>query len=425
MKEQMLRKLTSAVCTLHPSGQTHSRSSLERSTIPAGIRHFLLSTLDRRATLEARGLLHRSSPWFDETDMEYAAVMEQTVQAFSGVARFPAEEWDRAVSQACEQVLEYLVAPATTMARFVALTGSESTPAIDLRRKTGYFYDYPYLGKAVDAWLTRKGQHDVSRSEFETAMLHLDSEMTASHDADQWMELLLPLSQIIGFAGIDPPGLPIALATRFFDEKRKSDLSDAISKAAKKHQADMITMTSLERLIRDALALSDPAPTSSAPANGPADNRSIPLWKRFQQPSSKGIGRSEGGQASEGTSVPKSGVRQEVDPTISAGEPLWKQFKRTDAPRVDEPNKAQKLESKHVVLGTASGRTDRYIRDLFEGNEQEFMNVMDDLAEAPDWTTASSIIADRVFRPHKVDIYSDVAVDFTNAVEARYSGTAT
>ncbi len=47
---------------------------------------------------------------------------------------------------------------------------------------------------------------------------------------------------------------------------------------------------------------------------------------------------------------------------------------------------------------------------------------MDVLAEAPDWSSASSIIAERVFKPHRIDIYSDVAVDFTNAVEARYSG---
>jgi len=49
---------------------------------------------------------------------------------------------------------------------------------------------------------------------------------------------------------------------------------------------------------------------------------------------------------------------------------------------------------------------------------------MELLSEAPDWTTASQLIANEVFRPYKVDIYSEAAVDFTNAVEARYSGSA-
>jgi len=75
-----------------------------------------------------------------------------------------------------------------------------------------------------------------------------------------------------------------------------------------------------------------------------------------------------------------------------------------------------------VVLGAAVQYRDRFVRDLFDGNEDAFHETMIYLSAAPDWTVASAIIADRIFRPYRIDIYSDVAVDFTNAVEARYTG---
>ena len=74
------------------------------------------------------------------------------------------------------------------------------------------------------------------------------------------------------------------------------------------------------------------------------------------------------------------------------------------------------------MLGTAVRSRERFIHALFDKNESMYREVMDVLAEAPDWSSASSIIAERVFKPHRIDIYSDVAVDFPNAVEARYSG---
>jgi hypothetical protein len=46
--------------------------------------------------------------------------------------------------------------------------------------------------------------------------------------------------------------------------------------------------------------------------------------------------------------------------------------------------------------------------------------VLRRLAEADNWNEASQIIASDIFRKHKVNIYSDAAVHFTNAVESRF-----
>ena len=141
----------------------------------------------------------------------------------------------------------------------------------------------------------------------------------------------------------------------------------------------------------------------------------MPLWKKFRQNLSSADER-DGGQA-----------RTES----AGGKALWESFDDPRHPQESPPTSdgglaaAVPVDVAGMVLGGAHDRTDAYVRELFDGNKEHFNRVMIHLAEAPDWTSASSIIADEVFKAFRIDIYSDIAVDFTNAVEARYSGNPT
>jgi hypothetical protein len=61
-----------------------------------------------------------------------------------------------------------------------------------------------------------------------------------------------------------------------------------------------------------------------------------------------------------------------------------------------------------------------FIRELFGGSEDDYRATLKRLRTAPNWTRASQIIAQYVFRAHQVNIYSEPAVLFTNAVEDRF-----
>ena len=68
------------------------------------------------------------------------------------------------------------------------------------------------------------------------------------------------------------------------------------------------------------------------------------------------------------------------------------------------------------------GPTNRalFIRELFGDSRADYRRTLERLREAPNWTRASQIIAQDVFRAHQVNIYSEPAVLFTNAVEDRF-----
>ncbi len=435
MRNQVIKEVERSILASHPEGASYSVEALTSSSMPGGVQHFLISALERRAEMEASNLLASQSEWFDFRNEEFQSVLYQAVLALRKTAHFPPSEWHRALRQAVENVLNYLITPVETLCVFVFSEHEEWIPTIDLQRKSKYFSDYPYINRAVDAYISRKDDQKISRTEFETALSHLDVKMTSSHDARAWSGLLKPLVELMTSLDLGASGLPISFATEFFESKLQPEIAASITAAAAERGAEMITVESLESIIRMSLEQkaielaaspslsvegeSSPAAESAAPdgAKSESSKAVMPLWKKFQK---------------------KTTQKQSAEPSITETQPLWKTFKRDEdhlSPEKDRPSQEKEQpdpavntgDSKNdrIVLGSAVTRRDRYVRELFGGNEEAFLAVMTHLAHSADWTSASSVIAEHVFRPYQVDIYSSIAVDFTNAVESRYSGTVT
>lgn len=468
MRDQLLKHLESEILTRFPAGKSYSRAQIESSEIPNGVKHFLLSALQRRSELEASQLLNVRSEWFDADDDMYQKVLQHAVLTLGSAARFPVSEWQRAVHQAVEHVLDYLVTPTSLLVKFIFGTDSDSCSATDVQRKTGYFVDYTYITRAVDAYISKKKNQRIFKTDFASALIHIDRQLTNSYSPEEWVRLLGPLA---GLIQLPNPGIPVPLVLQFFQEKGQENYCKVIHRAAVAKQAELVSMRSLQSLLESAnepepeaapaappppvpkapvapaatpvpaIPATPPAPASPAtpatpiapaipatpaasatppaPASPAAPEAPMPLWKKFQ----KNVGDS----ASNPVAPPSSG-----EPIAAQPEPLWKTFKKNrnepsfvaptqELPLADTPQP----DFTAIVLGKAASRKDLFLRELFKGDAEAFETTLQALAAAPDWTVASEIIAQRVFRPFKVDIYSNSAVDFTNAVESRYSGLTT
>ena len=170
----------------------------------------------------------------------------------------------------------------------------------------------------------------------------------------------------------------------------------------------------------------------------------VPLWKRFQQ------GRTGGGSSSA-----ESGTETTADDGEQRQEPLWARFRHDRDERLSDavsdaaaPSGSSSDESsggetaapspkssptpsssrdddlkaleRDVLGGVTPSHRAVYIRQLFGGDETNYRQVLQRLSRADSWGEASQLIASDIFRAHKVNIYSDAAVHFTNAVEARF-----
>ena len=166
-----------------------------------------------------------------------------------------------------------------------------------------------------------------------------------------------------------------------------------------------------------------------ASANGPAEENeasddSTPLWQRFQRSEPSSDEPADPPEAEE-PSAPSNG---------DDNTPLWARFQSKDdadasrpqAARPSAPSDASSvpddlddLEQRVFGNSDASQRS-LYLRQLFDGSVADYYEVLQTIESADTWREASQVIARDVFRAHQVNIYSDAAVQFTDAVEASF-----
>ena len=105
-------------------------------------------------------------------------------------------------------------------------------------------------------------------------------------------------------------------------------------------------------------------------------------------------------------------------------EPLWERFasggraEPTGAEAPPEPADPDAVEAR--VLGANADQRELYVAKLFDGDEADYHRVLGALGRCTSWTEATQVIGQDVFVRYKVNIYSDPAKSFTDAVERRF-----
>ena len=160
------------------------------------------------------------------------------------------------------------------------------------------------------------------------------------------------------------------------------------------------------------LAGGAPAADVAEPGDAPAD-AATPLWARFSPGAADPSGTAPASSTAGGSSAP-------APAPVGAPSSLADRFASDARP---EPRTGLSLDAlEEAVLGTSDPeRRAWYTAELFSGDDDAYRSTLLRLDGARTWTEATDIIARDVFRAHRVNIYSDPAVTFTDAVEDRMS----
>jgi hypothetical protein len=465
-----------------PPDRAYTRDDWDDDAMPEPVAHFLGQLLAYYSRREARRLRRARSDWvnYDHPEMEQA--VRAFFKGMEAHTQVPPDEWEETLHQATRHTTAYLVRPVYVLTDFVFGDREDALRLSAIRWRMNFFGPYSYLRESVNAFAKKKDLDAVGPDRFEQFLHHMDERVTSGFDADRWLRLLDPLFQVARRA-TDRERIPVVLLQTFFAEKSAEAIHTRLKRYEEEGHEE-VGPNALYRLIEEAEAPpaspesasptqttepsspdqkpaqpssssgddSSPQPTSSddeiwgvagtARPAGSGDAQSVqvqgkegatPLWKQFQQ------GRA-GSASDEGTDGGSEGHRQ----------PLWAQFRQGQEERVSnavsegEEAKASASDGSDAAGASAStpsarestedletlereilGTTDPphravYVRQLFGGDETAYRQVLRRLRTADSWGEASQIIASDVFRAHKVNIYSDAAVHFTNAVESRF-----
>ena len=456
-----------------PARRAYTRADWPEDGMPGPVRHFLEQLLQHHSRREARRLRRARTEWVDYDHPEVEEAVRAFFDAVEAHTQIPADAWPDALQQATRHTTAYLVRPVPTLTRFVY--GEQAEPlALDaVDRRMRFFGPYAYLRKAVQAYARERNLDAFGPDRFETFLYQFDERMTGDFEAARWVSLLEPLFETARWA-TDAREVPVRLLRTFFSEKKASTIEQALARAAREGH-DALGPTALRRLITstttDAEASApDGPPTGDAPPlpddvtpdrdEGPADDD---MWgvQGAARPAGQGdeAAASTDGADGEGATplwqqFQQGRTRSASAPSESAGDgggsgdddaPLWSQFRQgggraaSAAEGADgasgtsggaagsgggngTPERGPDLQAlEQEIMGTSHPpHRSVYIRQLFDGDEDAYRAVLQRLRTADSWSEASDIIASDVFRQHKVNIYSDAAVHFTNAIEERF-----
>jgi len=455
-----------------PARRAYTRADWPEDGMPAPVRHFLEQFLKHHSRREARRLRRARTDWVDYDHPEVEQAVRAFFDAVEAHTRIPPDAWADALRQATRHTTAYLVRPVPTLTRFVYGEQAEPLALNDVDRRMRFFGPYDYLRKAVQAYARERSLEALGPDRFETFLYQFDERMTGDFDAARWVSLLEPLFETTRWA-TDAREVPVRLLRTFFSEKKASTIEQALARAAREGHGPL-SPTALRRLITNAstsagaTAVPDEPPTGDAPpmpddltpdradaapdddawgvqgAARPAEpdaeetgdeaaTGATPLWQQFQQGRTRSASPSEGGSDNEGS-------------PSDADAPLWSQFRQGGGRAAPSDERAAESDGaagegmgsdgerngptgrgpglaalEQEIMGTSHPpHRSVYIRQLFDGDEEAYRSVLQRLRTADSWSEASDIIASDVFRRHKVNIYSDAAVHFTNAIEERF-----
>lgn len=431
-----------------PADRNYPRTAFEQESMPWLVSHFLMQTMQRAVDLEIENLRESRSDWFDYDKPELQNAQRALEAALAAHVHIPRDEWAEKLDRAVHEVTSYLVRPTQTLVDFVFQEENGPLPVSIIQRRMAYFGAYTYLREVVRAYTEQKGIRELDQSRFETLLTQSDHRMTSDYGPEEWLRLLGPLFEFTGLVQRNStPGIPVEILMAFFEEKGAESVGHRIRIFYQQNGSTFIDeqgLRSILEAIKEDRGQKEvfkpevekpqvkPLAPSAPPVQSEAIPRAVPLWQQFQRGASQKspVGRSEPASRPAPSSLPRRNAVPDHPAPEATSVPLWMQYSkarepektRTDpSPQGPEKSRSDLYARERSVLGIMGPRNrEMFIENLFSGNAKEYLRVLALLDNASSWSEASKIIAEEVFRKHQVNIYSEPAVTFTNALEAKF-----
>ena len=441
-----------------PADQAYTETDWAADAMPGPLRHYLTHLLRHHHRRETRQLRRARTDWVDYEDPEMEAATRSFLDAVEQHLQVPPDRWAETLRTAARRTTAYLVRPVPTLKSFVFEEADGSVPTPQVRWRMRFFGPYAYLRDAVQAFAEKRDRDAFSPDVFERVLRRVDERMTADFNADRWGDLLDPLFDTARRA-TGRKQVPLSLLRTFFEEKNADHLAERLATCAQTNDAEAVAPETLRRLIDAASTETTPATetqeshdapaapldadlhetTESAPAarsdaasaeapSSDAAPKATPMWKQFEHDATR-----------RRTQTSASSPDASDD-----AQPLWAQFQQRPSAASPEPDaptndtgsaptsspEASPSAAEHddplsaleqEVFGPShTPKRKVYVQTLFDGDRDAYRDVLKRLRTAESWSEASQIISSDVFRAYQVNIYSDAAVHFTNAIEATF-----
>ncbi len=390
--------------------------------IPTPLVFFLQRALLRQIEKETAKFRAPDSQWFDNSSGAIDRAARDFIDNLKNSGQFPASELEYYLGRATDVVADYVVNPVSTIVQFGFPPKSDSALRQDLVVRLSYFELYPTLLDAV----RNNESETISRADLESQLQILESGLWNDLSAEGWMNQIKPVCDLLRFAsgnGIENNDISVDALCRFTENRGDSKVHASLQNCRQAGK-EFVTTAELSALIE--AALNPPAPPASdLPASAPPVSESstasprisatgdqtqegpgeLPLWKQFS--GNRPAVRETAPERTEESPLWKSYAPEAAESPVTSV--ATSQTAETVAPSFEAVEKS--------VLGATSYLRNTFVRDLFKGDKDQYRHIVGKLGLSKSWSDSAHILKNDVFLANRIDIYSEVAIAFTNAVE--------
>ena len=463
--ESLVTALRRQMGDAFPITRVPDRDELGTDPMDPIVGRYLEEELDRRVDQELARISYEPSEWVSGPGRDLVDRAHRNLRASVTTAvSVPTSRWEAMLDQATAAACRFVVSPVATLASEVFQLRADSVSTSVARSRVRALAGHPAITDAADAWLA-EADEPVQRRTFVRALRSIVDDLMDHEDA--WIGTAEPLfalhervngrrlvpvgrlqtlyrdlglddiAERIGELAFDsgvsawtdstlfhalsaPAGEPLLMDDEPTVETRTQSATTSAAESELARSPDIF--------YEDVTADYEPTPFESGDTGTTAEvsepvEKAVPLWMRFQTKINAPM-KPGAPVAPPGRNPARRGPQPDTTSAVleKSVRPLWERYRKPDVrSEISAAPRADFDEVERFVLGDVDrNRREDYIATLFGARSAAYREMVYVLADLETWPEATAIIADEVFRRNRVNIYSEVAIDFTNAVEKRY-----
>jgi hypothetical protein len=334
---------------------------------------------------------------------------------------------------------------------------------------------YQHLGQALQRYIHKKELDELTKERCTLVIKQIDQKFTERYSPLNWIQLFAPWFTLMGGK------VETELLRRFFEEKgigewadrfdREDDFIDGdkllkilsaspedkepqqIEKVDSKEinqepnaeePEKKVTLNKQEKpdnSVKKGEQIGEEINHIQVKTNGkeePNEDEEVPIWRRFiledtdeetlvnkisnQSPSS-GVDEDENEDEEDESKsrtladILAEKAKKEYDAEDEEDSDEVEEKPIIDLYEDDTDEKSKNFEELYYYI---KDQKDYFINNLFGGEENAFLQAIEDIAKYSNWSDASRYISNEIFRRNMIDIYSEVAIDFTDRLQSYF-----
>ncbi|MEX1011670.1 MAG: hypothetical protein WDZ29_06365 [Balneolaceae bacterium] len=451
--ERIVKQVTNRLVGNLPSekGFFHP-DELERYDIPDFVTQRVVVELSRNLD---ETITPPYTEWAEMKADRVQAAWDEFVEAVLDETRLPYPYAATLFETVISDLLEILVQPRKAIPE--AIFGPEDALQREkLEQRTSAVTVYRQLALAPARYMERKNLKALTLEQCRIVIEQVDSQLSDRYTASDWSRFFEPLFQLVGET------VDTNLIRLFYEDRGMEKEADYFRRLNRS-----LTHSELVKIISDGIASEnvqregvqnesrnhtresnseqtetglsgsrvEPAQDSGLASE---EDGGVPLHRRFMFDESEAEEEREETPEERSVTINEELFISETD--IPKEEPetpsIWRNFADPEEESDDsEPSVEKRSDKKqqsasgldteppvrpeHTNEGEKMARfigtqKERFVEELFEGSEEAFMSAMDRLSGLEEWEDATRIIEREIFYRHRIELFDDVAVDFTD-----------